>query len=110
MPSGPDIILYLKMAVALATLLLICSLMALLNKQPRWHGRINKLVAAVLLTAVIAFEVMIRLLGVDVLSHMDETARLALKIHLCFVIPLVPFLLMMLFTGMGRRIRVHLWL
>jgi hypothetical protein len=108
MPTGPQVILGLKVAVALVTALLIASAVALALKKPRLHGILNSLLTILTLAAVVIFEVIIRLMGVDVKAHMNEDARFALKIHLCFVIPLTPILLWMLISGWKRRIKMHL--
>lgn len=108
MPTGPQIILGLKVAVALVTLILIASGICLAMKKPRLHGILNSILTMLLLVTVIVFEVLIRIVGIDVKAHMNEQARFALKIHLCFVIPLTPILLWMLITGWKRRIRMHL--
>ncbi len=108
MLTGPNVILVLKIAVVLSTGLLIASVLALAMRRPRLHGVLNTLVAFLILVAVVIFEIIIRIVGVDVKKHMDEQAKTALKIHLCFVIPLVPFLIAMLITGWKRRIKVHL--
>jgi hypothetical protein len=108
MPTGPQVILILKIAVISTTILLAASIVALAKKRPRLHGQLNVWVAILLLSAVILFEGVIRLLGVDVTEHMNAQAQLILKIHLFFVIPLIPFLILMLMSGLGRRIKIHL--
>ncbi len=108
MITGPSVILVLKVAVALVTLILIASAIALAVKKPRLHGILNTIMTVLTLVAVVIFEVIIRLMGVDVKEHMNEDARFALKVHLCFVIPLTPFLIWMLISGWKRRIRMHL--
>jgi hypothetical protein len=65
-------------------------------------------VTILLFVAILGFEVILRLAGVDLISHMDETARFALSVHLCFAVPLLPTIVAMLVTGRGRRIRLHL--
>lgn len=108
MITGPSVILGLKVAVGLVTLILIASAIALALKKPRLHGILNTLMTVLTLAAVVVFEVIIRFMGVDVKEHMNEDARFALQIHLCFVIPLTPFLIWMLISGWKRRIRMHL--
>src|SRR6185369_8080898 len=108
MLTGPDVILILKIAVGLTTFLLVCSLLALALRRPKVHGWINFTVAVLVFVAVLGFEVVLRFLGVDVTSHMDEAARYALSVHLCFSIPLLPALVIMLLTGRNRWIRLHL--
>jgi hypothetical protein len=108
MITGPSVILGLKVAVALVTLILIASAIALVVKKPRLHGILNTLMTLLTLAAVVIFEVIIRFMGVDVKEHMNDDAKAALKIHLCFVIPLTPFLIWMLISGWKRRIKMHL--
>lgn len=108
MPSGPQVILLLKICVGLVTVLLLASAVALAMKRPRLHGILNTVMTILTLATVVVFEVLIRFVGVDVKEHMDESARFALKVHLCFVIPLTPFLIWMLISGWKRRIKMHL--
>ncbi|MFO0812260.1 MAG: hypothetical protein U0796_03515 [Gemmatales bacterium] len=108
MITGPQVILVLKIAVVLVTMLLLASAVALVKKNYRLHGLINTLMCALTLGAVVLFEIVIRLMGVDVKAHMNEDARFALRIHLCFVIPLVPILVWMLVSGWKRQRRMHL--
>lgn len=108
MPSGPQVILLLKIAVGIVTALLLASAVALAIKKPRLHGILNSVMTLLTLCTVVIFEVLIRFMGVDVKEHMDADARFALKVHLCFVIPLTPILLWMLISGWKRRIKMHL--
>ena len=108
MITGPQVILVLKIAVAAVTLLLAASGYALLKRNYWLHGRLNTLMSLLTLGAVVLFEVVIRFVGVDVKEHMNADARFALRVHLCFVIPLVPILLYMLYTGWKRQRRIHL--
>jgi hypothetical protein len=110
MLTGPTVILILKIAVSLTTLLLLASLLALALRRPRLHGQLNTLVTVLLFVAVLGFEVVLRLAGVDVTSHMDAAARYALNVHLCFSVPLLPALVAMLVTGRKGRVRLHLGL
>lgn len=106
MPSGPTIILTLKVLVSAVTVLLVASVVALLLRKPRWHGRINTVFFALTLLTVIGFEVLLQF--VDVKSTFDPTAREALRIHLWFAVPSAVVLPAMLFTGKTRRKRLHL--
>jgi hypothetical protein len=108
MLTGPNIILTLKIAVGLCTLMLLCSLVALALGRPRLHGRINFTVAILLFVAVLGLEVLLRFAGINVSAHLDDDAKYALNVHLCFSIPLLPALVIMLVTGRNRWIRLHL--
>jgi hypothetical protein len=108
--TGPNVILILKVAVGLTTLVLVASLVALGLRRPRLHGFLNVVVTVLLFVAVVGFETVIRLLGVDVTAHMDEPAKLALLVHLWFAVPLLPAVVAMLVTGKRRRIAWHLGL
>ena len=108
MLTGPQVIIGLKIAVVLVTALLIASAVALALRKPRLHGKLNTLMTLLTLITVIGFEVLIRMVGINVTEGWDEHARFALRIHLCFVIPLVPILLWMLISGWKRRIKMHL--
>src|SRR5437763_12007317 len=106
LPSGPSVILALKIAVGAVTLLLGLSLWALARGNYRLHGQLNVLFYTLTVVAVIVFEG-VRMLGVDLTAHMDAAARTALLVHLCFVIPLLPVMTVMLYTGLRRRGKVH---
>lgn len=106
MPSGPEIILILKVLVSAVTVLLAASLVALAMKRPRLHGRINLAFFALTITTVFGFELLLRL-GTDVTSQFSEAARDALRVHLYFAVPSALLLPAMLLTGLKRRRAVH---
>jgi uncharacterized membrane protein YozB (DUF420 family) len=106
MLTGPNIILGLKVAVGLVTLLLLASLWALSKGNYRLHGRLNLLFTALTLTAVVGFEALLRF-GVDVTGHFTPADRTALVVHLCFVVPLVPVMLIMAWSGWRHRDQLH---
>lgn len=106
MPTGPQIILTLKILVAAVTLLLLASFVALLMKRPRLHGQINTVFFVLTMLTVVGFEALLQF--VDVSTTFDEVARQALRVHLRFAIPSALLLPVMLFTGKTRRKRVHI--
>ena len=108
MLSGPQVILILKIAVGLVTVLLIASGIAIARRNYRLHGILNSWLASLTLITVIGFELLIRVVGINVTEGWDDNARFALKVHLCFVIPLVPILIFMLITGWQGRRKMHL--
>lgn len=110
MITGPQIILLLKCAVGLVTILLLASGVALARRRYRLHGIINSWMASLTLITVIGFELLLRFSDLKVTESWDETARTALTVHLCFVIPLIPMLVFMLVTGWKHRVRMHLGL
>ena len=65
-------------------------------------------VAALTLLTVLGFELLLRVVGIKVTEGWDDYAKTALKIHLCFVIPLVPILVFMLVTGWRGQRKMHL--
>ena len=107
MPTGPQIILTLKVLVATVTVLLLASLVALAMGKPRLHGHINTVFFALTMLTVFGFEVLIQF-GVPVTSAFDDAAREALGIHLCFAVPSAILLPVMLFTGKTRRKSTHI--
>jgi hypothetical protein len=109
MPSGPLLILILKVAVTAVTLLLVSSLFALARGDYRLHGRLNLIFFVLTVSAVLGFETLLQL-GADVKAHMTEAELLALKIHLCFAGPLPVVMGVMLYTGLRHHRRVHLGL
>jgi len=106
MPTGPQIILTLKILVATVTVLLVASLIALLLKRPRLHGQINTLFFVLTLTTVVGFEVLLQFVNVS--STFDDATRASLRVHLCFSIPSALLLPIMLYTGKTRRKSVHI--
>ncbi len=105
MPTGPQIILSLKVLVAAVTVLLIASQVALVVGRPRLHGRINTVFFALTMLTVIGFEVLLQF--VDVTETFTPEARQALGVHLYFAIPSVVLLPVMLLTGATGRKTAH---
>ena len=105
MPTGPEIILTLKVLVAAVTVLLTASLAALVAGRPRLHGQLNTLFFALTMLTVFGFEVLLQF--VDVKTAFDEDARRALRVHLWFAVPSALLLPVMLYTGKTRRKSAH---
>lgn len=112
MPTGPQVILALKIAVGAVTVLLLASLTAIALGKRRLHGRINVAFFVLTLTALIAFEGVVRLVNPDIFNYYDEPGneqmRTWLRIHLCFSVPSAVLLPFMLFTGRRAYRTVHL--
>jgi hypothetical protein len=104
-PSGPQIILTLKILVAAVTVLFAMSLVALAMKKPRLHGRINTVFFVLTMLTVLGFEVLLQF--VDVTEKFTPEALQALRIHLWFAVPSAVLLPVMLFTGLTGRKTVH---
>jgi hypothetical protein len=105
LPTGPEIILTLKVLVASVTVLLVASLVALRLGRPRLHGRINTVFFALTMLTVVGFEVLLQFVNVS--AAFDETTRQALTIHLWFAVPSALLLPIMFFTGMTGRKSTH---
>ncbi len=106
MPTGPTIILALKILVTAVTILLVASLVALVFKKPRLHGRINTLFFVLTMCTVAGFEALLQF--VDVKATFDEPTRDLLRTHLYFAVPSAILLPAMFFTGWTRRKSIHL--
>ena len=106
MPTGPMIILTLKILVSAVTVLLLASLVALLLKKPRLHGRINTLFFILTMSTVAGFEILLQF--VDVKATFDEHTRGLLRTHLYFSVPSAILLPIMFFTGWTGRKSLHL--
>lgn len=106
MPTGPQIILALKVLVAAVTVLLVASLVALVLGRPRLHGRINTLFFVLTMATVAGFEALLQ--AVDVSATFDPEARAALRTHLYFSVPSALLLPAMLVSGKMRRKRLHI--
>ena len=109
MPTGPTIILFLKIAVSAVTLLLVAALAALARGDYRLHGRLNLIFFVLTTVAVVGFETLLQW-GADVTAHMTAAERFALKVHLCFSGPVLPVMGVMLYTGLQHHRRVHIGL
>ena len=105
MPTGPQIIVALKVLVVAVTVLLVASLVALVRKRPRLHGQINTAFFVLTVLTVAAFEALLR--WVDVSATFGPEARTALRTHLYFAVPSALLLPAMLVSGKMRRKRLH---
>lgn len=110
MPTGPTVILILKIAVAAVTVLLLFSLVALVRGNVRLHGRINLAFFVLTTTTLLAFEVLIRVLDPSVFRYIQDTPEVlrTLRVHLCFAIPAALLMPVLLWTGLTRRRTLHL--
>lgn len=106
MPTGPQIILTLKVLVATVTVLFVASLFALIVKRPRLHGQINTIFFVLTMLTVVGFEILLQFVHVS--SAFTEEARQALRVHLCFAVPSALLLPIMLLTGKTRRKSTHI--
>ncbi len=110
MLTGPNVILVLKAAVVLVTVMLVLSLTALARGHIRLHGRINLAFFVLTVTTLVGFEVVIRLIRPDIFEYILGNSELhhALNVHLCFAVPSAIIMPMMLFTGLRHRRTTHL--
>jgi uncharacterized membrane protein YozB (DUF420 family) len=107
MPTGPEIILALKVLVSAVTLILIASVTAIVTGRKKLHGRLNWLFFVLTMTTVVGFELLLRL-GTNVAESFSPEARQALRVHLCFAIPSAILLPFMLWSGATHHRRLHL--
>jgi hypothetical protein len=112
---GPYVIITLKVAVAIVTVLFLSSLVALARGNYRLHGRINVAFFSLTLLAVLGLELVSRLVypllsgdDRDLFSYFDPATRHALRIHLCFSIPSALVLPIMLYLGLTHRRAWHI--
>ncbi len=110
--TAGNVILALKVAVGAVTVLLLLSLAALALGRPRLHGRINLVFFVLTLTALILFEVIIRIVDPQLFDALKNDSNLyrRLQIHLCFAVPSALLMGVMVFTGLSGRRRAHLLL
>ena len=106
--TGPNVILALKVAVGLVTVLLAFAVWAAWKKNFRLHGRINMAFFALTMTAVVLFELVIRVIKPGIYDYLRSDPELfpRLRVHLSFAIPSAVLMPLMLWTGMKRR-RAH---
>jgi hypothetical protein len=106
--NGWNVILGLKLAVSAVSVLLLWSLIALLLGRYRLHGRINLAFFLLTLTALLALEVLVRVVNPNIFDYFDERTRHWLTVHLCFALPAAALMPIMLYTGYTRRRWLHL--
>jgi|GEM_PF-222629 len=106
--TGPNVILALKVAVGLVTVLLAFAVWAAWKQNYRLHGRINMAFFALTMTAVVLFELVIRVIKPGIYDYLraDPEVFQRLRVHLSFAIPSALLMPLMLWTGMRRR-RMH---
>jgi hypothetical protein len=107
--NAETVILTLKIAVAMVTVLLACSLTAVAFGQYRLHGRINLVFFVLVLAALLGLELVTQVVRPGMLQDFLEKndALPALYVHLGFSVPSALVLPMMLWTGLKRRRRLH---
>jgi uncharacterized membrane protein YozB (DUF420 family) len=110
--SGPRVILTLQVAVVGVSLILLAGLVALALGRYRLHGRLNLLFFVLTLAAVLGLEVLIRFIDPEVFHyiHSREELRQGLRTHLCFAVPALILMPLMLYTGLTHRRILHLTL
>jgi uncharacterized membrane protein YozB (DUF420 family) len=108
--TGPTVILTLKVAVTLVTLLLLVSLLAVWRGNYWLHGRLNVVFFTLTLVTVLGFETIIHVIDPTIFRYIEEHPRVgqALRIHLCFSVPAALLMPAMLFTGLTHRRTIHL--
>jgi uncharacterized membrane protein YozB (DUF420 family) len=104
------VILILKVAVVLVTILLAGSLTAILCGNVRLHGRINLVFFALTLTALVGLETVIRVIEPELFTEFFESRKAMglLRTHLWFAMPSAVLLFAMLFTGLRHYRKVHI--
>ncbi|HET6575783.1 MAG TPA: DUF420 domain-containing protein [Fimbriiglobus sp.] len=107
MPTGPEIILTLKVLVTAVTVLFVAAVAAILAGRKRLHGRLNTAFFVLTMSTVLGFELLLRL-GTDVTASFSDEARQALRVHLGFAVPAAAVMPVMLWSGLTGRRRLHL--
>lgn len=107
MLTGPDVILILKVAVGTVSVILSASIVALLRKNFRLHGRLNLVFMILTLVAVFGLEFLIRVQDPKMFDYFDDATKRIMAIHLCFSVPAAVLLPIMYFTGKTGRRRIH---
>jgi uncharacterized membrane protein YozB (DUF420 family) len=105
---NPGIVI-LILQIATVTVLWLASLIALSRGNYRLHGRINIVFFILTLIALIALELVVRLVSPGLFDtyfqrHQAETAMF---VHLCFSVPSACLLFLMLFTGLRHKRQWH---
>jgi hypothetical protein len=106
---GPAVIVTLKIAVFLVTILFVLSLTALARHNYRLHGRINLAFFILTMVAVLGLETVIQTFGrANLFGYFNESQQQALVVHLCFSIPAALVLPCMYFLGRTHRRTLHI--
>ena len=107
--TGPNVILALKIAVSLVTLLLASAILAVRRGKFRLHGQLNIVFVSLTVTTLIVFEVAIRLVKPDIYDYIKADPLLfqRLKIHLWFSVPAAIMMPLMLWSGLKRHAKLH---
>ena len=106
MPTGPQIILTLKVLVCAVTVLFAVAVWAIATGRKKLHGRVNTVFFVLTMTTVVGFEVLLRL-GTDVSASFTPAQKQALLVHLCFAVPSAVVLPLMLLSGVKHWKRLH---
>ena len=106
MPTGPEILLALKVLVSVVTVVFAAAIVAIATGRRRLHGRLNVVFFVLTMTTVLGFELLLRL-GTDVSASFSPEAKQALRVHLVFAVPSALLLPLMLWSGATRRRRLH---
>jgi uncharacterized membrane protein YozB (DUF420 family) len=108
-PTGPQVILALKIVVSAVTLILLASLVALARGNYRLHGRLNLAFFTLSLLALLGLEFLVRAIDPGIFAYLYETQerKRALLIHLSFSIPAATVMPAMLYTGLTHRRSLH---
>jgi len=103
--TGPNVILALKVAVALVTVILACAGVAAWKHNYKLHGRLNLAFFVLTMTALVAFEVVIRVIKPDIYVYLkaDPVIFQRLTIHLSCAIPSALLMPLMLWSGLKKR-------
>ena len=106
MPTGPEILLALKVLVSAVTVVFAAAVVAIATGYRRLHGQLNVVFFVLTMTTVLGFELLLRL-GTDVSATFSPEAKAALRVHLVFAVPSALLLPLMLWSGATRRRRLH---
>ncbi len=110
--TGEQVILGLKVAVLIVTILLGASLIALSQGRVALHGRINLAFFVLTLTALFVFEGIIRFWQPEVFDYIRQKPELlqSLRIHLAFSVPSALLMPLMLWSGLKHNKNFHIGL
>ena len=106
MPTGPEILLALKVLVSVVTVVFAAAIVAIATGRRRLHGRLNVVFFVLTMTTVFGFELLLRL-GTEVSATFSPEAKAALRVHLVFAVPSALLLPLMLWSGATRLRRLH---
>ena len=106
MPTGPNVILALKILVTLVTVIFAAAVVAIALGRKTLHGWLNTAFFVLTMATVLGFEARLRF-GPGIAASFPPEVAHALRVHLAFAVPSLVLLPVMYWSGLTGRRRLH---